>query len=362
MSTLEAAGASLTPNELSAPDELSATDELSAPDELSATDESLTSGQTLDLLHGPGEAVVCGHTNPDGDALGSNLALAALLRARGYRVTSLLAQDVPAPELYGFLEDYTFVPAAAYKGEPDLFVAVDAPNADRLDDGREVLARSRHSLCIDHHPDYDGFADAYFGDSGAAATGVLIWRLLKDANITIDKSIAEYCYIALVTDTGRFAFQNTNAEALVAASEMVSAGVEPSWINLMVYDQKPMAALQLDARLISRIAFADEGRVVYSWVDEADFIELGLKREESEGLPSILRSVKGADIAILLRQEGENTRVNLRAKDICDVGEIARRMGGGGHKAAAGFTLKKPLQTTLDMLLSGTAGLNCYRK
>jgi phosphoesterase RecJ-like protein len=320
---------------------------------------SLDIAQTLDLLQGPGEAVVCGHVNPDGDALGSNLALAALLRLRGYHVTSLLAQAAPAPEIYGFLEDYEFIPAAEYTGIPDLFVAVDSPNAERLGDAQAVLARSKHSLCIDHHPDYNGFAEAYLGDAKAAATGVIVWRLFAASGAAICKTVAEYAYVALVTDTGRFAFQNTNAEAFTAASEMISAGVEPSWINLMVYDQKPLAALELDARLISRIRFADNGRVVYSWVEEKDFAELGLKRDESEGLPTILRSIKGPEIAILLRQEGQDTRVNMRAKGNCDVGEIARKFGGGGHKAAAGFTVEKPLDETLEKLLQGASGLNC---
>ncbi|MDR2197040.1 MAG: DHH family phosphoesterase [Coriobacteriales bacterium] len=322
--------------------------------------DSINLAEALAFLDGPGEAVVCGHTNPDGDALGSNLALAALLRARGFRVTSLLAQDTPPPGLYTFLEGYEFVSASSYEGAPDLFVSVDAPNLERLGDAQSVFKRSKRTLCIDHHPDYNGFADAYFGDSSACATGILIWRLLKASGIPISKGIAECCFVALVTDTGRFSFQNTDAETFAAASEMISAGVEPSFINLMVYDQKPMAALELDARLISRIGFADEGHVVYSWVDENDFIELGLKRDESEGLPNILRSVKGIDIAILLRQEGDATRVNMRAKGSCDVGAIARRFGGGGHRAAAGFTVKKPLNETLAALLAGTSHLACY--
>jgi phosphoesterase RecJ-like protein len=319
----------------------------------------LTIDETLAFLAEPREVAICGHVNPDGDSLGSALALTAFLRTRGHRVTKLLARGDAAPELYGFLADYHFTPAAAYEATPDLFIAVDLPNRERFGDAGPAFDRARDTLVIDHHPDYSGFGRHYLGDTGASATGLIIWRLLVASGVPITREMAESCYVALVTDTGRFSFQNTTAETLAAASEMVNVGVDPAGLCTRIYDSKPLASLKLDARLISRIARAVGGRVVYSWVTEDDFRELGVQREDTEGLPTILRSVKGSEVAILLREEGGHIRVNLRAKGSCDVGEFARRFDGGGHKAAAGFTLDIALEEAKALILKKADFLIC---
>jgi phosphoesterase RecJ-like protein len=320
---------------------------------------SLTIEETLAFLAKPREVAVCGHMNPDGDSLGSALALAALLRTKGHVVTILLAKGRKAPALYEFLSGYDFLPAQDYALTPDLFIAVDLPNKDRLGDAAAVFDRAHDTLVIDHHPDYTGFARLYFGDTQAAATGLLIWRLITASDVSITREMAQYCYIALMTDTGRFSFQNTTAEAFSGAGEMIAAGVDPAEASMKVYDCKSLGSLQLDARLISRIDYAANGRVVYSWVTEEDFRELGVSRDETEGLPTILRSVEGIDVAILLREEGGRIRVNLRAKTTCDVGEFARRFDGGGHKAAAGFTLEATLDDAKALILKGANHLVC---
>jgi phosphoesterase RecJ-like protein len=321
--------------------------------------ESMTLDEALTLLSEPREVAICGHVNSDGDSLGSALALASLLRAKGHRVTILLANGTKAPKLYEFLADYEFVPAADYSADPDLFIAVDSPNKERLGDAIAVFDRAADTLCIDHHPDYNGYAAHYLGDAQAAAAGLLVWRLINATDVTPTREMAEYCYVALITDTGRFSFQNTNADAFAAASEMIAAGVDPSLESMRVYDSKSLASLKLDARLISRIEYAAGGRVVYSWVTEEDFRDLKVSRDETEGLPTILRSVEDTDVAILLREETGRVRVNLRAKATCDVGEFARRFDGGGHRAAAGFTLNRTLEEAKALILKEADHLVC---
>ena len=318
-----------------------------------------TSDEILSLLRTPLEIALCGHVNPDGDALGSALALGVFLRAQGHRVTNLLAKGKNAPELYAFFENYDFMPAAEYDLVPDLFIAVDVPNKERLGDAIPIFDRSVKTLVIDHHPDYSGFGDLYYGDPSASATGILVWRLVLASNIPASYEMAEYCYVALITDTGRFSFQNTTAEAFRAAGEMVALGVDPSKASRLVFDSLPMGSLKLYSRLISRITYAAEGRVVYSWVTEDDFEELGVSRDDTEGLPTILRSVKGIEVAVLLREEDSKVRVNLRAKGTCDVGEFARRFGGGGHVAAAGFTLEASLEEAKALVIKEANYLIC---
>ena len=315
--------------------------------------------EILTLLAEPREIAICGHVNPDGDALGSALALEAFLRAKGHRVTNLLAKGDKAPDLYDFFKNYRFTPAAEYSLTPDLFIAIDVPNIERLGDAIPIFERAAETLVIDHHPDYSGFGDHYYGDQNASATGILIWRLITKSDVPATLELAEYCYVALITDTGRFSFQNTTAEAFSAASEMVAIGVNPSEASKLAFDSLSLGSLQLDARLISRIAYAVDGRLVYSWVTEADFKELHISRDETEGLPTILRSVKGAEISALLREEDNRVRVNLRAKGTCDVGELARRFGGGGHQAAAGFTLLGSLEEAKALIIKEAEYLIC---
>lgn len=323
------------------------------------SDTNMTLEETLVFLSEPRTVAICGHVNPDGDALGSLQALAALLRAQGHRVTSLLANGTEGPKVYAFFENYEFTSAAVYTETPDLFIVVDSPNKDRLGDAKAVFDRAPDTLVIDHHPDYDGFANHYLGDSDAAATGLIIWNLIRASGVVPTREMAEYCYVALITDTGRFAFQNTNAEAFAGAGEMIACGVNPSDVSTRVYDSKSLAALTIEARLISRIAYAADGRVVYSWIGEKDFAELAVSRDETEALPSILRSIEGTDVAILLREEEGHVRVNLRAKNSCDVGEFARRFNGGGHKGAAGFTLEMPLDDARVKILKEAEHLVC---
>jgi phosphoesterase RecJ-like protein len=140
---------------------------------------------------------------------------------------------------------------------------------------------------------------------------------------------------------------------------MVALGVNPALASTQVYDSRSVGALELDSRLISRIAFAGNGRVVYSWVTEKDFEELNISRDETEGLPSILRSVEGTEVAILLREEKGRIRVNLRAKGECDVGAFAQRFDGGGHKAAAGFTMHSSLKEAEELILKAAGTCFC---
>jgi phosphoesterase RecJ-like protein len=316
--------------------------------------------EVLALFSGVKKVAICGHVNPDGDALGSALALAALLRAQGCEATCLLAQDRPAPLLYTFLEDYNFVPACNYTDSPELFITVDLPVASRLGDALPHFERAPKTLCIDHHPDYSDYCDAYFGDTQASATGALIWELVKASGMPITAAVASYCYVAVMTDTGRFSFQNTNEHAFSIAAEMVHYGVRPTEISQNVYENKSMAMLKLEARLIERMRFAFDNAFVYSWITEDDFNELGVSRDDTESLPTTLRSIQGVEVAVLLRSEGSAVRANFRSRGCCNVGELARSFGGGGHSAASGATLECTLDEAAAMLIKALSEHECF--
>jgi phosphoesterase RecJ-like protein len=313
--------------------------------------QNLTVDGVLALLEDVRTVAVCGHVNPDGDSVGSALALVEMLRLRGIEATSLLAKDQEPPGLYAILDDYHFMPAAQYTVTPDLFIAVDSPNEGRLGDAHAVLQRATTSLIIDHHPDHYGYADFYFGDDAASSTASLIWELIQASGIEASASMAAACYVGLMTDTGRFAYQNTNEQSFIDAGQMIATGIDPCILSQLVYESKPLTALQMEARLIDRVQFACDGRIAYSWICGSDFEDLNISRDDTEGLPAVLRSIQNVRVAALFREEGDSVRVNLRSREGRDVGNFACRFGGGGHFAAAGFTLKGKLSEVLDTVV-----------
>ncbi|MCL2528892.1 MAG: bifunctional oligoribonuclease/PAP phosphatase NrnA [Coriobacteriia bacterium] len=314
--------------------------------------ESLQVDEVLALLEASQVVAIAGHINPDGDAVGSALALRDLLRAMGKEVDILLGQDNPPPELYDFLPDYEFTLASEYIKTPDLFIVVDSATIKRLGTSERLLEEAENTLAIDHHTSFQGFTRYYYGNDVAPATASLIWQLIRASRIEPTPNMATYCYVGIMTDTGRFAFRSTDRSAFVDAMEMVDLGVNPSEMSQFVYENKSMAAMRLEALIINRIQFACEGTVVYSFILHDDLSTLGLKRDDTEQLPTILRSIKGVEIAMLFRDElEEGVRVNLRSRSSFNVGDFASVHGGGGHRGAAGLTLDLPLADAISYTL-----------
>lgn len=311
------------------------------------------------VLMGAHHVALSGHINPDGDCLGSTLALAAALRICGIRADMLLADD-GLPDLYAFLPGYQgFRPASTYEGHPDVFVVLDTPTPTRLGCSLAIMQQTPVTIIIDHHPDMCDYADHSYCDVAAGAVGMLVWDLIVLMGVTPTPAIATACFTALVTDTGRFQYQNTTVSAFEHAALMQAAGAVPSQISREVYQNRTIACVELEARTIANIHFADQGHLVYSWVTEQDFAQTCSTRDDAESLPDILRSLRGVEVALLMRQEGGTIRASMRAKGARDVGAVARAFGGGGHAAAAGFTftgtIEEVIEKVVPMLFVGAA-------
>lgn len=292
--------------------------------------------------------VVCAHVRPDGDAVGSVLALTLALRAAGIPAVPTLADDRGPLETYDWLPGWGLYTAAKDLEVPDVFVALDTPIPDRLGVAQELMRSAESVVVIDHHPDATEYGDLHAFDPTAAATGQLVWRLLDALDVSPSTDIALCCYVALITDTGRFQYQNTSADALRDAAAMLEAGVDASEAARLVYQNRSAAALAIEAKAMSRLTVTNGGKVAYAWVTDSDFDETGALPEEAEHLPDAVRVLGGIDVAVLMRERGDEVRVNLRAKTGADVGRVARHFGGGGHAAASGFTWE---QRGIDSLL-----------
>ncbi len=295
--------------------------------------------------------VVCGHVHPDGDAVGAVLGLTIALRDAGLPAVPTLADEGDPPSTYDFLPGYALYVPASQLDVPDLFVAVDCPDFSRLGAAEQMAHEAEELIVIDHHPDNDGFGSVNLADPTAASSASIVWRLLDRLEIEPSPEVALCCYVGLMTDTGRFQYDNTTPEAFRDAAAMLEAGVDPAEAARLVYQERSAASLALEARMMSRITLANAGRVAYSWVDDSDFTETGAKPEEAERLPDALRCIGGVDAVALLRVSGDEVRGNLRAKTGADVASAARDLGGGGHRAAAGFTFHGTLEQTLEVLL-----------
>ena len=281
------------------------------------------------------------HENPDGDALGSILALKLALDQLGKDSVMYLYGDAPLPV------EYAFMPLDELRRRlPDdwrerVLIAVDCANETRIGPEPEPLDGAPLVLDIDHHHDNTRFGQLNLIVPNASSTGEVLRDVFAQLGVELTPEIAEALYIALVTDTGRFQYSNTTAKALRLAAELVEAGADVHAIFRRVYETVQFAKLKLLARALERAQIYDGGRLVVSYLLRNDFTDIGAAEAYSEGIIDYLRAVEGADMAALIREprDGPARRISLRASnDELDVSAIARKSGGGGHRQAAGFS------------------------
>lgn len=295
---------------------------------------------------------ICGHVSPDGDCLGSALALAAALRSSNKNVTCLLARDETLDETLATIPGADeLVWAGSYDGPCDTFVAVDVPTRERLGDAASVLDRAAWSATIDHHAVDERMTTVAYVDPDAASTSLLVWLLTKLMGVMPDPVVATCAYTGLMTDTGRFQYQNADSMAFALASEMVMAGADPAGCARRFYQNRRLASVLLEGKAIDHLRMICDGAGALSFVSREDMEACGAVKADAEPLVDLLRSISTARVACMLRKQPEGVRCSLRAKDDTDVAEIARAFGGGGHKAAAGCTIEgKTVEEACDLL------------
>lgn len=305
-----------------------------------------------ELIRANDTFVICGHVSPDGDCLGSQLALMHVLRQQSKQAVCLLAKDDPLPADLDFMpgcED--FIPAVSYEGHPCVFIGVDVPNRERLGaHAAAVRDRCGVSITIDHHACDSPMCDHVYVDPDSPSSSVLIWQLVKLLSVQPPAESALCAYVGLLTDTGGFRFQNSTVDAFEVASELVSFGVDPAYVASKVYQSRTMASLKLEKLTIEHMLTNEAGDYALSWLSAQDFACSGACASDAEYMIDVLRSLKGIRVACMLREHGDTVRGSLRAKDDTDVRQVAESLGGGGHIAAAGFTLHCALAEAIEIL------------
>lgn len=328
---------------------------------MEAPEPSFVWDNVLELIEDAQTIAICGHVNPDGDAIGSALALGLSLRRRypDKAVSCLLPNDNPVPRVYRFLPGAAdMTPASSYPLDPDLFISVDVPVLERLGDAALVAQRSAAVVTIDHHPARSEFANVVVRRPDAAACAVLIDDFLIYAGFAVDPAVANCLLTGLVTDTGRFQYQNADPAAFVCASRLVHAGADPALVSLRVYQSQRLEYLHLESIVMGRIDTCADGKVAYSYALESDLAEHGVSADECDGLVDVVRSIDGAEVCLFLREVAKGEiRGNLRSKCALNISDIAARHNGGGHAAAAGFTFYGSVEEALTELLPELSAL-----
>lgn len=303
-----------------------------------------TRQQVIDEIRDAERFMLVTHENPDGDAIGSLVAMHGVLTALGKESVMLMSTDeFPLPHEYRFfdLEGLRSVPPGDLEDRTVVFL--DCGNIDR--NPAEVVKRDGiHILNIDHHHDNTRFGTVNHVVEDASCTAEIVWDLMGALGVRPTQEIAEALYVGLVTDTGKFMYENTGVRAHLMAADLIQAGVDVHGIYRRLYEGMPYAKLELLARALRHVQRLDDGVLTFTRLSRDDFRLAGAEESYSEGIIDHLRSVEGTRVAALAREllaDGGTGRkkVSLRSTDgSIDVSVIARAAGGGGHRQAAGFS------------------------
>ncbi len=299
--------------------------------------ESFSASQSL---------LISGHVRPDGDALGSAVALGHLLSRHGKRVA--VCADPAHLGSPGFLKNCgpLVSPGEAARGTYDAMVVLDCGAFDRIPEPLQPLARSLPLVNVDHHRTNARFGSVNWIDAAASSTSEMIWKLATRARWKLDRAAAEALWVGLITDTGRFAHDQTKPSTLRCGADLLKHGVRTAWINDRLYGFFSREVLELKRRAYNSLVFWRGGDVALVALTDRDFVETGCVKADAEDVIEIPRSLAGSRVALFF-YEGKTTegvtRLSIRTRAPIDATLLAQRFGGGGHARAAGCTVNAPL-------------------
>ena len=310
-----------------------------------------------------GRFAVLSHVRPDGDALGSQLALGLSLKRLG--------KDVRIWNEEGMLEKYSFLPSANLLTKPpadpedvDVAIALDTAIQNRLGTALPAVRSAKVWINIDHHPSNPGYGDLVYINPKAPATGQILFELIQSEKLPIDAAIAENLYVAISTDTGSFQYPNTTARTFEMAAELVRAGVDVGRVSQLTYENYPRRRAELLRDLLGTMRFEANDRVASFSLSLATAKKLGVLPEDNEGLIDHLRAIHGIIVAVFFEELADGkVRVSMRSKnEKVNVCAICEKFGGGGHVLAAGARIpgtlaeveKKILEEVRDVVGRGS--------
>ena len=295
--------------------------------------------------------LIVSHAEPDGDSVGSLLALGLALTKIGKSIT--LLNPSPIPAVYRFLPGADRIVQQIIKAEKfDLVIVLDCGDIDRVGDAAVDVSKIPMLINIDHHVSNTGFGQAQFVDTTACATAEIIYRLINVLNIPCDKDIATSIYTGILTDTGSFRFSNTNRASFVISSAMIDAGVEPHRVAQHVFGTYSLGRMKLLNMALNSIEISENGKLSMMTITRSMLNTTGTNSEDLDGMINYARRIEDVKVAALIHEikngggkfiNMNRYHVSLRSDSSVDVAKIASKFGGGGHTSAAGFQIESTL-------------------
>ncbi|HEV3232978.1 MAG TPA: bifunctional oligoribonuclease/PAP phosphatase NrnA [Candidatus Dormibacteraeota bacterium] len=308
-------------------------------------------GEIRRLVERSDRVLVLAHKDPDGDTLGSALAMTEVLRELGKTVATRVLGTMPS--MYTFLPGAELINAEEDGLPYDLVVSMDASNLERLGDVLQGVPEGTLLVNIDHHVSNTRFGDINLVTPEASSTAEVTFDLLNDWGTEISPQVANNLYVGVLTDTGGFRHENTTERALEIAARLVHCGADAAGIAERVYKSHKLSTMKLTALVLGTMGFDCDDRLVHAQVSQELLAKAGAQMDETEGLIDMLQSVDGLELAILFKETGPNlTKISVRSRGNASANELAAAFGGGGHERAAGAEIELPLVEATKAVLA----------
>jgi bifunctional oligoribonuclease and PAP phosphatase NrnA len=315
--------------------------------------------RAVDALAAADRVALACHVNPDPDAAGSMLGLAGFLSSMGKEVVcSWGDQPLQPPTWLDGLEGRRFlVEPVDFPAEPELMVSLDTASADRLGVLGENARRAREVIVIDHHRTNPGFGTIVLLDPDASSTCELVFRLVERMGGTLPDGAAACLYAGMITDTGRFQYEATTPETLRVAAELRRYRFDHARLSQLLFEQNSLAYLRVMAVALQRLELVPEANLVWTYLTQTDLERAGVRASETDDLIDVVRTAEEADVACVFKQQSDGRfKASLRSRGDTDVGSVAQRFGGGGHRLAAGYTAGGGLEESARTLIEALPG------
>lgn len=312
--------------------------------------------EILNLIEDSSRVLIITHINPDGDTLGCASALKSFI---GQKADIL----IQIKDNFNFPNTYSFLPhinsaknLSNLKDEYDLVVALDVASVDRIiENARCIFNNAKNTIVIDHHKTNSGFGKINYIKGGISSTGEVLFDLFEKLNIEVTPQMAIGLYSAILTDTGCFKYESTTQHTFLIASKL-SKLINTSEIADLCYTNKPKNLILFQNYLVSNAVFCLNDKIAYTLITKEIFEKFSAKDEYTEGICETLRSIAGVEIAFVLKESSSGIKVSIRTKEV-DATLIAGKFNGGGHKRAAGCTIKEKINIAKEALLKEAKAL-----
>ncbi len=292
----------------------------------------------IDLIKKAETVAILGHISEDADSVGSSLAMQYALSKMGKTADVIFSGELEAR--------LSFIGAKGLsKGEArenyDLCLCLDCGDIGRLGERVEIFQKAKHTASIDHHITNTNFAEANYVVADASATGEILYDVILALGVAMDKTFAEYLFIAIASDTGSFKYSNVGPKTLQITAKLLEEGIDNAYLSRMLFDTEPLAVMHFKGQLMSRVETYFGGKLSVIAVDKTEFAKNGVAERDMGDIVNIARMIEGSEIAVSVRETEEKVKVSFRSNGKYDVGEIAQHFGGGGHKMASGAASSK---------------------